>query len=79
MYDVTVIGEAEAKAFVLGRHYSGAYPAAAKRYGLIDVTGDAPRLTGVAVLSIPARREVLTKVFPELEPFLNNAAPSTHW
>ena len=69
-YGVAVIpGDSTAKAFVLEHHYSGSYPAAAHRYGLYDLAGGAPELAGVAVLSVPASRQVLTGVFPGLEPY----------
>lgn len=68
-YGVDVLAEAAAKAFVTGLHYSGTYPAASHRYGMFDLTGPAPALVGVAVLSVPASRLVLTGVFPRLEPY----------
>lgn len=61
--------DATAKAFILEHHYSGAYPAAAARFGLWDLAGDEPELAGVAVLSVPASSRVLTNVFPGLEPY----------
>ncbi len=68
-YGVAQLLEAEAKAYVEGRHYSGSYPAARLRYGLYDLAGDCPELAGVAVLSVPASRRVLSSVFPGLEPY----------
>lgn len=68
-YGVATIGEDEAKRFVVSLHYSGSYPAASQRYGLFDLTGEAPQLAGVAVLSVPAQKAVLTAVFPHLEPY----------
>lgn len=68
-YAVAEIAEATAKAYVVDRHYSGTYPAASRRYGLYDLAGDAAELAGVAVLSVPASRPVLTAVFPGLEPY----------
>lgn len=69
-YGVAELDEATAKAYVTDRHYSGSYPAAAQRYGLFDLAGeDGPVLAGAAVLSIPARPQVLTNVFPHLEPY----------
>lgn len=65
-YDVAAIGEASAKAFVITNHYSGSYPASRFRYGLWDWRGE---LQGVAVLSVPVRRDVLTGPFPNLEPY----------
>lgn len=54
-----------AKRFVEAHHYSGSYPAARLRYGLYS----ASTLVGVAVLSVPAQRKVLSLPFPELEPY----------
>ena len=69
-YGVAEISDdSTAKGFVLDHHYSGTYPAAAHRYGLYDLTGTSPELTGVAVLSVPPSRGVLTGVFPGLEPY----------
>ena len=68
-YGVAPITDPDAKAFVCGLHYSGTYPAVRQRYGLFDITGPAPVLAGVAVLSVPAGGEpVLTSVFPALAP-----------
>jgi hypothetical protein len=47
-------------------HYAHSYVASRLRYGLWDRRGD---LLGVAVLSVPVRREVLALPFPDLEPF----------
>ena len=68
-YGVQAITDPAAKAFVTGLHYSGTYPAATQRYGLFDLTGQAARLLGAAVLSVPASKTVLTAVFPRLEPY----------
>ena len=70
-YGAAEIGEASAKRFVTGHHYSGTYPAASRRYCLFDLTDG--ELVGTAVLSVPARREVLTAVFPGLEPYAESA------
>jgi hypothetical protein len=79
-YDVTKLREMAVKDYVTSRHYSGTYPAAAQRYGLLDVAGGGePRLVGVAVLSIPPQARVLTQVFPGLHPCLNYATSWTHW
>ncbi len=78
-YDVAAIGEAPARAYVEARHYSGTWPAARLRYGLLDVSGHTPRLAGVAVLSVPVSKRALQQVFPDLAPFLNHVALSTHW
>jgi hypothetical protein len=64
-YDVAVLPEADAKAFVTANHYAGSYPAARLRFGLFD----GPWLVGVAVLAVPMQRRVLTTVFPDLEPY----------
>lgn len=49
-----------ARTFIERHHYSGAYVAARRRFGLYR----AAQLVGVAVFSVPARNEVLTKVLP---------------
>lgn len=67
-YGVAPIEEADAKDYILDRHYSGTYPAARLRYGLFDTTGD-PKLVGAAVLSVPTSKKVLTNVFPGLEAY----------
>ena len=64
-YDVAHLGEEFARAFIEANHYSGTYPAAVHRFGLYD----GPFLVGVAVLSVPTQRAVLTNVFPDLEPY----------
>ncbi len=68
-YGVAPIAEEEAKTFVTSFHYSRSYPAAVHRYGLFDLTIPAPVLAGVAVLSVPASKTVLTSVFPHLAPY----------
>ncbi|MCC6178383.1 MAG: hypothetical protein IT305_24015, partial [Chloroflexi bacterium] len=65
-YESTPIDDRTAKAYVERNHYAGTYVASRLRYGLWDRRG---HLLGVAVLSVPVRREVLTLPFPELEPF----------
>lgn len=64
-YDVATLDEGRARAFVEQHHYTGSYPAARLRYGLWERT----QLVGVAVLSVPVQRAVLTTVFPTLEPY----------
>ncbi len=59
-------------------HYSRSYPAAVHRYGLFDLAAATPVLAGVAVLSVPASKTVLTSVFPHLEPSAHRASASTH-
>ena len=59
-YDVVELrNDTEAKAFVERHHYSGTYPAARFRFGL--VRGSV--LVGVAVFSHPCNDAVLTSVF----------------
>jgi hypothetical protein len=53
--------------FIRTHHYAGTYPAARLRYGLIDQ--DTGQLAGVAVLSVPVQKKVLTIPFPDLEPY----------
>lgn len=65
-YEVGPLEEATARAFVTRHHYAASYPAARLRYGLWEHTG---ALVGVAVLSVPVRREVLTGPFPQLEAY----------
>ena len=67
-YQVTDLAEADAKAFCAAHHYAGAsYPAAIRRYGLIDRAGG--RLVGAAVLGAPVSSKVLTGPLPTLEPY----------
>jgi hypothetical protein len=68
-YGVAAIGDSLARPFVLDNHYSRTYPAAVLRYGLFDLAAPAPLLAGVAVLSVPASRTVLTRAFANLEPY----------
>jgi hypothetical protein len=69
-YSVAEVTEAVARAYVVTHHYSGTYPAAARRYGMFVATDDGPDLVGVAVFGIPASARVLTGVFPDLEPYV---------
>jgi hypothetical protein len=62
-YHVDEIEEDPAATFVTTYHYSGAWVAARRRYGLFD----GPQLVGVAVLSVPMHPAVLTNVFPDLQ------------
>lgn len=68
-YGVADIDRETAKDYVTGHHYSGTYPAGRLMYGLYDLAGEAPELSGVAVLSVPTSKPVLTSVFPHLEPY----------
>lgn len=65
-YEVAPLDDRTAKVYVERHHYTASYVASRLRYGLWDRRG---ALLGVAVLSVPVRREVLTQPFPELEPF----------
>lgn len=65
-YEVAPVDDRTAKAYVERHHYARSYVASRLRYGLWDRRG---ALLGVAVLSVPVRRAVLTGPFPELEPF----------
>lgn len=72
-YEVEALDERNAKAYVLGRHYSGTYPAAARRFGLYYCSPEGARdLVGVAVFSIPPSRAVLANLFPDLEPYVES-------
>lgn len=64
-YLVEPVSEATARSWVLEHHNSGAYPAASRRYGLLDRN---QTLLGVCVLGIPMSAAVLTNVFPDLQP-----------
>jgi hypothetical protein len=68
-YTVEPITETAARSWVVEHHYSGSYPAASRRYGLLDGDGT---LLGVCVLGIPMSRAVLTNVFPDLEPMVES-------
>lgn len=68
-YVVEPVPEADAKAFVVARHYSRSYPAALHRLGLFDVADGQPRLVGVAVFGIPVAAAVLRNAFPTLQPY----------
>lgn len=65
-YEVALIGDdTTAKSFVVQHHYSRSYPAARIRAGIYR--GDA--LVGVAVFGIPMQEAVLTRAFPQLQPY----------
>lgn len=82
-YTVIEIGEHPARIFTTTHHYSGSFPAARLRYGLIDHTprlDDYPdphpteltragRLVGVAVLTVPMHPQVVLAPFPDLTPY----------
>ena len=61
-YDVVVLEERAAKNFIVAHHYSGTYPAARFRVGL--VRGE--ELVGVAVFSVPCNQKVLAR-YADLE------------
>jgi hypothetical protein len=66
--DTTVRG------FVQDYHYSGSLPPTLVRVGVFDIKGTPaapvtePRLVGVAVITVPMRKSVVTNVYPHLEP-----------
>lgn len=69
-YTVEPVDEATAKSYCLINHYSGTYPAAARRYALYYWDSGASRhLVGVAVFGIPVQAKVLTGVLPDLQPY----------
>ena len=73
-YGVDLIPYKTAVDFVARHHYSRSVPALRKyRFGLFCLAGDQPELCGVALLSIPPRKEVLTNVFPHLEAYHESA------
>jgi hypothetical protein len=59
------VAEVPARAFVETHHYSHDWPSPRFRYGLWE--RDA--LVGVAVLTVPMQKAVLTNPFPTLEPY----------
>lgn len=65
-YEVGPLDEATARRFVVAAHYSRSFPAARLCYGLWERGGF---LVGAAVLSVPARAEVLTNVLAGLDPY----------
>ncbi len=67
-YNVAPLAESDARTFVEANHYAASYPAARLRFGLYDE----PWLVGVAVLGVPMQRRVLTKVFPDLDPYVES-------
>lgn len=73
-YGVDLIPYKTAVGFVARHHYSRTVPALRRyRFGLFCLAGDRPELVGVALLSIPPRKEVLTNVFPRLEAYHESA------
>jgi hypothetical protein len=65
-YGVEVLGESQARDYVVRHHYSGSYPAARCRVGLYRSTGASRELVGVAVFSVPAGPRVLAAWLPHL-------------
>lgn len=65
---VEPIDERAAKAFIVEHHYSGSYPAARFRAGLlIKEPFKKERLCGVGVFSVPMNQQVIPAYFEELE------------
>lgn len=57
-YGVEILGDREAKRFVVDHHYSGSYPAARLAVGLMRKTGIEPaRLVGVCVFGVPMNQK----------------------
>ncbi len=66
-YGVSDIEYADAQALVCQHHYAHSMPSATYQFGLFDLEAAVdPVLVGVAVLSVPASKKVLPKVFPSL-------------
>lgn len=66
-YGVEVLGEGQARDYVVRHHYSGSYPAARCRVGLLRTTGASRELVGVAVFSVPAGPKVIGAWLPHLD------------
>lgn len=60
-FGVELVPERVARAFVLEHHYSGSYPAARCRVGLVRQSGLTRELVGVAVFSVPMHGAVIPK------------------
>jgi hypothetical protein len=69
------ISNAVAKRVVEREHYLHTFPAARLSWGLYE----GHQLLGVAVFGVPSHPAVVRNVFPDLQPFLNQGIPSTHW
>ncbi len=74
LYAAHRIEKAVAKAFVERHHYLHSFVAERLSWGLYQ--GD--ELVGVAVFGVPSHEAVLTNVFPDLVPSLNQGMASTH-
>lgn len=70
-YLVGPVAYTEARTFTTERHYSASWPSVRLRYGLwhMATRHGLPELVGVAALSVPPRKEVLTNVFPGLQAY----------
>jgi len=74
-YGVAHVTEAAAREFIQAHHYLGSsgWPAVTRRrYGLFDITGragPAAVLAGVALMTIPVNKLVVTNPFPHLEAY----------
>jgi hypothetical protein len=67
--EAVVIDEATAKAFVTRHHYSGSYPAARLRVGMMwRPSPGRELLAGVVVFSVPMNERTVPRYFDELEP-----------
>ena len=68
-YEVIELKYGAAKDFVTAHHHLANWSNDRLRYGLMDTTGEQPRLVGVAVVGIPMHPKVLTNPFPRLTPY----------
>ncbi|MEU7925070.1 hypothetical protein [Micromonospora sp. NPDC049107] len=66
-YHTVELPEAEAKRYVLRHHYAHSWPSARMRFGMVDRHDGS--LCGVLVLGVPVHQHVLTRPFPDLEPY----------
>jgi hypothetical protein len=67
--EAVTIDEATAKAFVTRHHYSGSYPAARLRVGMMwRPSPGRELLAGVVVFSVPMNERTVPRYFDELEP-----------
>lgn len=64
-YEVAAVRDGIARQFIEQHHYAGSYVAAKHRFGIYE----GGLVVGVAVLSIPVQRAVLTATFPDLVPY----------
>jgi hypothetical protein len=75
LYATSRVDKQVAKAFVERHHYLHSFVAERLSWGLYQ----GEELVGVAVFGVPSHPAVLTNVFPDLEPSLNQGIPLMHW